>query len=299
MSGREGFGAYLRGRYRPSTRWAYERQVERYVRWCGGEVAAAAAGYGDVLAYLAQLRGAGLAARSVHAALGAVRAYYAWLAAVGVRADHPCRTLELADRVDRAIRTDILPTPAEVAAWVARSTAERMEHRRRAAVACQLVGYQAATTGEVAALRVGDVDLQAGTVRLGVPGARTLARELPLRASQAVLLARYLAEDHPRYVAEARARGHPDDGRVFLSRRGGPLLARHVTRVVNGGRPESERLAPRVVRQGVIAGLLAAGHAVRVVQAFAGHRTAEATAAYGVAAAEALAAAIARGHPRG
>ena len=298
MNGRDGFVAYVRTHYRPWTALAYGAQVRRYVMWCGGEVAARSADYGEVLRYLAELRAAGLAGRSVHAALGALRAYYAWLTATGVRADHPCRTLALADRVDRSIRTDVLPTPEQIARWVAGATADRPGHRRRAAVACGLVGYQAATPGEVAALRVGEVDLAAGTVRLGVPGARTLARELPLRASQAVTLARYLAEDRPRYVAEARARGHPAGDRLVLSRRGGPLLAQHVTRVVNGGRPAAERLAPRLVRQGVIAGLLAAGHDVRIVQAFAGHRTAEATAAYGVAAAEALAAAIARGHPR-
>ena len=293
------FAAYLRARYRESTAYAYGREVGRYVGWCGGEAAARAAGYADVLRYLAELRAAGLAGRSVHAALGAVRAYYSYLAWSGARADHPCRTLALADRVDRSIRADALPTPAQVAAWVAGATADRPGHRRRTAVACELVGYQAATTAEVAHVRTGDVDLDAGTVRLGVPGALTLTRRLPLRAGQAATLARYLAEDCPRYVAEARARGHPDDDRLVLSRRGRPIRAQHVTRITNAGRLEAERLPPRTVRQAVIAGLLAAGHGVRVVQAFAGHRTAEATAAYRVAAAEALAGAIARGHPRG
>ena len=299
MSGPDDFAAHLHARYRPATAHAYARQVARYLTWSGGEDVARAAGYGDVLAYLAELRAAGLAGRSLHAALAALRAYYDYLVAAGVRDDHPCRTLALADRVDRAIRADALPTPAQVAAWVAGATADRHEHGRRAAVACQLIGFQAATTAEVAHVRTGDIDLDAGTVRLSVPGALTLARTLPLRAGQAATLARYLAEDRPRYAAEARARGHPDDGRLVLSRRGRPIRPQHVTRVVNAGRAEAERLAPRTVRQAVIAGLLAAGHGVRIVQAFAGHRTAEATAAYRVAAGEALAVAIARGHPRG
>ena len=287
---------YLRSRFRAGSHEHVAYRVARYVAWSGGEAAARGARYPDVLRYVTELRGRGLHPRTLRLELAGVSAYHAWLVAAGLRADHPCRTLKLADAYDRRVRTDELYAVDEVAAWASTYRAAKARDQRRGEVVVGLLVNQALTAGDVTRLRVGDVDLDAGTVYVSA-GGKTAARTLSLRASQVMTLWRYLDEDRGRYVAMAQARDLREDWLLFDTR-GGQLVGGQLHRLVNVGRGQAERLNPQKVRQSVIADLVAGGHDVRVVQAFAGHRNSTATAEYRRSDAEALAEAVARLHPR-
>ena len=204
--------------------------------------------------------------------------------------------MRLADAYDRRVRTDELYAADEVARWASTYRAAKAEDQRRGEVVVGLLANQALTAGDVARLRVGDVDPEAGTVYVGA-GGKTAERTLSLRASQVMTLWRYVTEDRGRYVAMARGRGLCDEWLLFDTQ-GGQLVGGQLHRLVNVGRAEADRLNPQRVRQSVIAGLVAAGHDVRLVQAFAGHRNSTATAQYRRSDAEALAEAVARLHPR-
>lgn len=286
---------YLRSRFRAGSAEHVGYRIARYVGRLGEEGAAAAT-YQDVLAYVAELRRAGLHARTLRLELAAVKAYHAWLVEVGRRADHPCRSMHLRDQVDRQIRLDGLYSAEQLAAWATSYRAARPEDQRRGEVIVGLLVHQALTAGDVTRLRVGDIDLEAGTVYVAA-GGKTAERTLRLRASQVIGLWRYASEDRARYVALAGKAGARDDWLVFDTQ-GGQLVGGQLHRLVNVGRAKAEKLKPQRIRQSVIAQLVAAGHELRVVQAFAGHRRSSATEQYRRTGAEELAEAVAKYHPR-
>ena len=181
----DGFGAYLAARYTRVTARHYAYLVGRYASAVGGEAVARAAGYADVVGYVGALRerGADSAALGVH--LAALKAYYAYLLDAGVREDHPCRRLMLRARRDRGVRVDELYTAGELTRFYESipSGGAAGRHAVRTRVAVSLVMYQALTTGELAGLRVSDVELHGGYVDVAGDG-RTRRRRLPLRAQQ-------------------------------------------------------------------------------------------------------------------
>ena len=289
-------GEYLASKYRAGSAEQYAYRIGRYVAHAG-EAAAGSATYGDVLAYVAELRRRGLHAKTLRLELQAVKAYYTWLVKIGQRPDHPCRTMRLGDRVDRQIRVDELYTAEQIEAWASSYKAAKADDQRRGEVIIGLLVNQAMTAGDIARLRVGDVDLAAGTVYVGA-GGKTAERTLGLRASQVLTLWRYVERDRGRYVKMAEARGLRSDW-LLLDTRGGQLVGAELHELVNVGRAKTERLRPQKVRQSVIAGLVAAGHELRVVQAFVAHRTSAATEQYKRSDHEELTEAVAKYHPRG
>ena len=145
-------------------------------------------------------------------------------------------------------------------------------------------------------LTVGDVDLAAGTVYV-TGGGKTDSRTLALKASQVLLIDGYVRKER-RELRRAAPRGQRSE-RGLLTNTGKPVGSASLNELVNAGRSDEERLRPPLVRQTVIAGLLEAGHDVRVVQAFARHRTATATEQYRVGGLKELARAVRALHPRG
>lgn len=289
---------YLRERYRTSTARVYANQIARYRR---ERESVEAADYGAVLGYLAERRRAGASAKTLHRELDALKVYYEYLLAAGVRDDHPCRSLSLADAQDRSVRLDELYEREQLDGLLKDYRAADRRNQRRGEVVVGLLIYQALTAGEVTRLRLEDVDLEAGTVYVGA-GGKTAARTLGLRASQVLTLWRYVEEDRGRYVAMAEERVNSVGGGrtdwLLFDTRGGQLQGGEINRLINRGRAKRDKLRPQKIRQTVIAELLAAGHDVRIVQAFAGHRRSSATEQYERTGLEELAEAVAKHHPR-
>jgi len=287
---------YLAERYRASAVRSYINRITRYVERIG-ETKAREASYQDVLGYVVELRRNGLHAKTLRHELAAVKMYYEWLLESGQRIDHPCRTLVLRDAVDRQIRLDELYTREQLEDLISSYKAADPLNQRRGEVVIGLLINQALTAGEVTRLRIGDVDLEAGTVYVGA-GGKTAERTLALKASQVLALWRYIEEDRSRYVSMATARGERTDWLLFDTR-GGQLDGGQLNRLINRGRSKADRLRPQKIRQTVIAELVAAGHDVRIVQAFAGHRRSSATEQYKRTGLEELAEAVMKLHPRG
>ncbi len=132
---------------------------------------------------------------------------------------------------------------------------------------------------------------------------RTAGRTLGLRARQVLALWGYIEGDRARYVALATAAGERASGEgtgwLLSNTLGRQLSSGLVSGIVNRGRGRAEWLLPQKIRQTVIAELVSAGHELRVVQAFAGHRGASTTERYRRTGSEELAEAVSKHHPRG
>ncbi|WP_341839425.1 tyrosine-type recombinase/integrase [Chitinophaga caseinilytica] len=229
-------------------------------------------------------------ASTLNGMLCAVKAYYGWLVATGVRADNPAKRIRLRDVRSRDIQLQDLLAPAELEALLpangkkGRYTA--LAYRDRVLVS--LLIYQALKPAEIATLRITDIDLESGTV-FTAGTVSTHARRLPLQAAQVLLLYAYLREIRPRL-----GKGAASD-RLLLGLRGKPMAAADIVKHVLRHYPVSAQR----IRQSVIANKLKAGEGLAAVQVFAGHKYPSSTERYRQSCDGELAAAVAAYHPMG
>jgi integrase/recombinase XerD len=284
---------WLSDRYSAKSQPGYLYAIGLYLDWIGGASSALTADYGVILGYIAHLRTLHLRPRTLKNYVFAVKIYHHFLRDTDQRKDHPCLRLRLRDMVDRAIRVDELYTQEELIGLLEKGISKIKGLTGRNRVIIGLLVHQALLVSEIVALRVGDVDLVAATVYIG-ESVGNRARQLPLVASQVMALHGYIERGRPLLVG-----AHPEPGRLIVSRFGKALAGHGISRLLNGPGylQRGKRYLPLRIRQSVIAHKLKAGHDLRAVQVFAGHRQISSTEAYRQDDLEQLKAGIAKHHP--
>jgi site-specific recombinase XerD len=283
---------YLTSKYSATSIRSYENMIRRF-RLSLGE-RADGAGYHEVLDYIGQLRSQGLHPKSLRNNLFAVKIYFDYLLETGKRTDHPCKYLNLKDQVNRQIAVESLYSREVLEELYEHYQAKKPENQRRDKIIISLLIYQALTVLEISQLRIEDVKLEAGTVYIR-ENVKNRGRTLDLKPRQILLMHTYMKEDWKRYWRKRPPRKRFDY--FILSENGLQLWKSGINRMINRGREKQDRLTPLKIRQSVIANLLKAGHDLRIVQAFAGHRRTASTEAYKQTGLEELKAAIEKLHP--
>jgi integrase/recombinase XerD len=282
---------YLHEHYTVDTASIYLQEIERYHLT---RPEALTAGYKDILSYIGALRSRYNNASTLNRILCSIKVYYDYLCASGQRPDNPARSILLKDQRSRDIQLQDLFTMEELEVLLHRP--ERYPHLvSRNKVLMSLLVYQALYPVELEALRVGDINLETGTVRIRST-AKTNGRELSLKPSQILLFYAYIREVRPLLLKEGAS------DRLLIGQRGEPMSAEDMTKHVK--RSFAERYPGRTVnaqtiRQSVIAHLLKQGHSLSVVQVFAGHKYPSSTERYRQNEIENLKAAIEKYHPLG
>jgi len=284
---------YLSGNYSRQTAKIYAFEIGHYLERIGGEAVSLQTGYGELVVYLSALRKRYDNPATVRRILYAVKSYYRYLVLSGRREDHPGSRLRLRDVVRDQVQTQDLLAPEELALLL-RPRQERYEiltNRNR--VIISLLVHQGLLVREIGALKVGDVELENGLVRVPQTS-KTEARKLRLQSDQVMTLYAYLTTDRPQLLRN-------ETDHLILSQRGTPERGEGIHYLVETLRPivPGKRLTPTVIRQSVIAGRLKSGQGLRQVQAFAGHKKISATEAYRENNLEALRLAVERFHPLG
>lgn len=248
-------------------------------------------GRADVDRYVAELRGAGLALRTVENWIGALKCFFDFLVETNRLLLSPAehvRERNLGHLVGPTVSAD---EADKVLATV--NTSTLMGQRDRAML--ELMYGTGIRRGECAALTIYDVDLDGGQLR--VVGKRG-ERMVPVGSAAAKWLRTYLAKVRP--VLTRRKRAKVESPVVFLGSAGEALTPQAVAGIVQrAGREASVKLTCQRLRRTMATELLRNGAGVREVGAVLGHVRLDTTQKYTKVVATDLRKMHALRHPRG
>lgn len=250
---------------------AYRRDLEDLDRY----LTAAAkdfltAGADDLRAYLQDQSRRGKSTRTVSRRLAAIRALLGFLASQGHDRSHILRQLE------RPKPEQSLPkvlSRAQVNQLIAAPDPKSILFARDVAI-LELLYASGLRATELCELKLRDVNLQAGCVR--VLGKGSKERVVPLGRAAAEAVSRYLVESRPNFD-----RGHAEV--LFLSRTGKPLERVALWMLVEKyGRKSGllKSVSPHTLRHCFASHLVGGGADLRVVQELLGHSDINTTQVY-------------------
>lgn len=267
----------------------YIRQINQFIDYQGIKIDKTS--YSDVVEYIGMLRAKNLHPKSLRNHLFSIKIYFRYLVAIGKRKDHPCESLHLKDQINRSIIVESLYSKESLenlyttfeTAKDNRPNQEKTEViKKRDKIILSLLIYQALTTTEIIELKVADIDLEEGVIKIRGninPGRRgNKARTLALKSKQILLFNDYIKK----HRKELWRRQKPSKRVEYfiLNEQGLKMWGSYLNRMLSKGREPHEIFTPMKIRQSVIANLLKENKDLRIVQEFAGHRRAGSTEAY-------------------
>lgn len=278
----------------PETVRAYRQHLEAYARWCDRRgIDGLAPTARDVRAYLSEFHSGGYAARTAAAHLSSLRSFFGWLSERGLggsdvvaalsspKLDKPLPHMLTADQLERLMAEPDRSTPSGL----------------RDAAMLELFIATGARISELATVRLGDMDLASGSIRLFGKGSKERVVPLYVRACDACL--DYLQQGRGALVA----RGGKESGtdRFFISDRGVPMNSsalRYRFDVLKRRAGMPSDVTPHAMRHTFATELLAGGADLRSVQELLGHASLSTTQIYTHLTPDRLKAAVHRAHPR-
>ena len=283
---------YLKNKYSKTSTSGYEAMINRFLLALGHKAEKAI--YTDILDYIGLLREQNLHPKSLRNNLFAIKIYYRFLVATGKRNDHPCQYLYLKDQINRAIQVEAL-YPKEVIENLFESWESKNKiHQTRDKIIISFLVYQALTVLEITQIKVSDINLEDGTVKVK-GNKKNKGRTLSLKPRQILLFHNYLKTEYKTYYKQQKPGKRKDY--FLLSEEGLQLYQGGINRMINKNRDQQSKLIPLKIRQSVIAHLLKKNNDIRIVQEFAGHRRTASTEEYKQTGLEELKSAIDKLHP--
>ena len=282
---------YLKENYSPTTLASNLYIINRFKTLV---YAPEKASYQDVMNYIASLREAGKHPKTIRNHLFAIKIYYRYLVAEGVRADHPCQFLFLQDKINRAVDVQSLYSMPQMEKFLEsyNPNPKNQPTKQREKTVISLLVYQALTVLEISQLNVQDLNLEKATIRVK-GNVKNNGRTLDLKPNQIMLLHNYLNAIREQLLQKNRTESEA----LLIGNTGKRILPHGISRTINCNRKPTEKMIPLKIRQSVIAHLLKSGNDLRIVQVFAGHKRAAATEEYKQTGLEELKAAIDKLHP--
>ena len=279
---------------RPSTLAAYRRDLAAYYTWIGDRPLADVR-EADIESYIAKLRATGRAPASIARAVVAVRSLHRFCAVEG--------------GLERDVASDVavprvpagLPKPLSedevVRLFAVVDTSQAFGRRDRAML--ELLYGTGMRISELVGLRLGDLDLDGGLVRVFGKGAKE--RIVPIGRMAYEALQDYLGTGGRSELEPERWARRGDADALFLNRRGGRLSRQGAWGAVRVHAIEAglaSRLTPHVLRHSCATHLLDHGADLRVVQELLGHASISTTQVYTKVSQERLREVYQAAHPR-
>ncbi len=237
----------------------------------------------DLRHFLVHLREAGVSSRSLARKLSSLRRFYKYLRHQGRVEDNPAealRTPKFPSALPTYLKVDeaaaVLDHAEERARTPGASRFKDGRAREKAAARAvrdwammELLYGAGLRVGELASLKVGDVDIERELVT--VVGKGDKMRVVPTGAKATAAVAEYLTN-------RGKLRPASGERKLFLNRRGGPLSDRSVHRVV--ARAGGSGVSPHTWRHTFATHLLDAGADLETIRELLGHESVATTAIY-------------------
>lgn len=282
---------YLQEHYTPKTAAAYTREINSFLK---AVPKAEKAVHEDIADYIGALRKRYNSPATLNRILCSIKAYYDYLYATGKRNNNPARSLRLRDRQNRDIQLQDLFTTEELEKLLERKERYTLLTYRNKVMMSLLI-YQALSPTEMERIETTDVNLEKGEIYIRSTH-KTNSRNLQLKPMQIMLFFQYLQEIRPKLLKNNKS------DKLLIGARGKTVpsedITKHVKRSYRNLFPE-RKVNATSIRQSVITNLLKAGNDLRIVQAFAGHKTPSTTEKYKQTNVELLKQAIQQHHPLG
>jgi len=263
---------YLKSRYSNATVKAYLKEINSYL---SRNPNAEDYSYQDVLKHIGRLRKRYTNTATLNRILSCIKAYYTYVASTGYRNDNPAKNIILKDKIARNIQSQDLFTEAELERLLYRKERYKL-HEVRNKVLIGLLIYQALLPKEIAALKVEDINLEEGTVRIGAQ-LKTNSRVLELKPKQVIVMLQYLSKTRPQLL------NGKQQNSFMLGGRGNVFTAEEITKHIRNtyrNMFSHRKVTPVSIRQSVITNLLSKNVGIRTVQVFAGHKNPSTTEQY-------------------
>jgi integrase/recombinase XerD len=209
--------------------------------------------------------------------LASIKRYYDYPVEIGKRNDHPCRRLffKRGKRSSQVILNDLFSS--EELEQLMNREERYPELKLKNQVIISLLIYQGLTPGEIAGLKVSNIDSDAGSVFL--KGNKKLSRRhLELIPKQYRIFDRYLHESRPKL----KQKGLKTDA-LILGKLGTPITVDDVNYLIETAKPlfSDRNLNPKTIRASVIANWLNEKKIpLEQAQLLAGHKWISTTVAY-------------------
>lgn len=206
--------------------------------------------------------------------LSAIKRYYDYLIEIGVRSDHPCKTIVIKSKRNKTIQTQNLFSRDELLFLFNRDNRYEFLEVRNKLITSFLI-YQALMSEEIIRLTLDDIDFDNGTVYIK-RGSKQRNRLLALHISQHNLLYSYIHKYRPQLITSKCST-------LILNKRGNPITVNGIYAIFDQFKhvyPE-RNLSPLTIRQSTISYWLnEKKYPLEDVQDLAGHRYPSATQAY-------------------
>ena len=230
--------------------------------------------YKDILNYMTEKLVNYSNSDTQNSILAGIKKYYDFLIDIGTRNDHPCKTLILNKRRNKDIIHQDLFTIAELEMLMNREERYEILKLKNQTLISFLI-YQGLTAGEVANLKLSNIDLDNGT--LFVKGSRKIAsRHLELMPKQYRIIDRYINETRKGLIST-------ETNNLLVGKLGTPITVDDVNYIVSTFKPlfPDRNLNTLTIRMSVISNWLNEKRIpLEQVQLIAGHRWISATARY-------------------
>ena len=284
---------YLQKRHTEATVYGYFRSIMIYIE---EQPEAKKSNYKEIVNYIGVLRSRYNKPSTIKYMLNAIKKYYEYLLYTGQRKDHPCRDLNIKNKLHKDVQLQDLLTEKEletIIAYQSKRYKNVLEIRDRAMLS--LLIYQGITKGEIKRLTISDLNLEAGSLYIK-SSVTSNSRTLELNNKQILILYKYKNEIRPKLLKNNPLRTVTDS--LFISIKGKAETGGSLIYIFSRIRQQQGKaITTRLIRQSVIAIKLKNGNDIRLVQEFAGHKNPSTTERYKSTDIEELKAGINKYHP--
>lgn len=271
-----GWLAAERGRS-ANTLAAYRRDLTGYCAWLGEQATDVQRVMpADVDRFVDHRRAGGVAASSLARQMAAIRTFHRFMVSESHRVDDPTVDFE-GVKVPAGIPKPL--SEEEVESLIAAVVGDDPVSRRDRAL-LELLYATGARISELCGLSLGDIDLEAGMIRLYGKGSKE--RLVPVGSLAREAVHRWLTDGRDS-LSPARWARRGDADAVFLNTRGGRLgrQAAYAIVVRHGERAGlTSHLSPHVLRHSCATHMLDHGADLRIVQEMLGHASISTTQVY-------------------